>query len=190
MWHASICSGCEAYGRGREHVGCFHAAGQWLEAVRHILNIALQLQESCCRHMGCPHAIWTTCRPSGLEDAGWACGAGDRSATCISLWQCTIMSISVSTLLKHVVHRRGAAGHGECLGAATHVAQISTTYVQDHLGSEKSRPRPHTRRGVGRRWGWPGVRARAGAHSGRAGVEAGVERARGCEGEAGKVRFV
>ena len=100
VWHASICSGCEAHGRGREHVGCFHAAGQWLEAVRHILNIALQLQESCCRHMGCPHAIWTTCRPSGLEDAGWACGAGDRSATCISLWQCTIMSISVFDIIE------------------------------------------------------------------------------------------
>ena len=30
-------------------------------------NIALQLQESCCKHMGCPHATCTTCRPSALE---------------------------------------------------------------------------------------------------------------------------
>ena len=50
-------------------MGCFHAAGQWLEAISNIPNIALQLQESCCRHMGHPHAICTMCRPEGLEDA-------------------------------------------------------------------------------------------------------------------------
>ena len=30
-----------------EHVGCFHAAGQWLKAISDISNITLQLQELC-----------------------------------------------------------------------------------------------------------------------------------------------
>ena len=62
--HSSICSGCGACERGREHIASTSAARRWLEPVNMSATIALQLQESCCNHMGCPHATCTTCRPS------------------------------------------------------------------------------------------------------------------------------
>ena len=65
--HSSICIGCGACERGREHVASASAARRLLEPVDMSPAIALQLQESCCKHMGCPHAICTTCRPSALE---------------------------------------------------------------------------------------------------------------------------
>ena len=65
--HDSICSGCGACERGREHVASTSAARRWLEPVNVSPTIALQLQESCCKHMGRPHAACTTCRPSALE---------------------------------------------------------------------------------------------------------------------------
>ena len=68
--HSSICSGCRACERGREHVASTSAARRWLEPVNMSPTIALQLQESCCKHVGCPHAICTTCRPSALEGCG------------------------------------------------------------------------------------------------------------------------
>ena len=65
--HGSICSGCGACERGREHVASTSAARRWLEPVNVSPTIALQLQESCCKHMGRPHAACTMCRPSALE---------------------------------------------------------------------------------------------------------------------------
>ena len=62
--HSSTCTGCGACERGREHAASASAARRWLEPVNMSPTIALQLQESCCKHVGCPHAICTTCRPS------------------------------------------------------------------------------------------------------------------------------
>ena len=89
-------------------------------------TIALQLQESCCKHMGRPHAVCTTCRPSALE----GCYVRMRSR------RLSAGTIQLQSLHDHVIRcitdccdmpgiAVGQQVMGARLGAATHVSHGS-----------------------------------------------------------------
>ena len=89
-------------------------------------TIALQLQESCCKHVGCPHAICTTCRPSALEGC----------YVCMRCRRLSAGTIQLQPLHDHVIRcisdrcdmpgiAVGQQVMGARLGTATHVSHGS-----------------------------------------------------------------